>query len=86
MINAITNIQNFPASLLPVTNALKAHISLFAAQVIYALNYSIAKDLMPTHIGPLALVLLRISGAGALFWVLSLFTKKKVYIKAISKS
>lgn len=60
-----------------MSNALKAHISLFAAQVIYALNYSIAKDLMPVHIGPLALVLLRISGACALFWILSLFTKKE---------
>jgi drug/metabolite transporter (DMT)-like permease len=60
-----------------VSNALKAHISLFAAQVIYALNYSIAKDLMPHHIGPLALVLLRIAGAGLLFWILSLFTKQE---------
>jgi drug/metabolite transporter (DMT)-like permease len=60
-----------------VTNAVKAHISLFAAQVIYALNYSIAKDLMPDHIGPLALLLLRISGACALFWILSLFTEKE---------
>lgn len=60
-----------------MSNALKAHISLFAAQVIYALNYSIAKDLMPNHIGPLALVLLRIAGAGLLFWILSLFIKKE---------
>ena len=60
-----------------MSNALKAHISLFAAQVIYALNYSIAKDLMPVHIGPLALVLLRIAGAGLLFWVLALFVKKE---------
>ena len=50
---------------------------MFAAQVIYALNYSIAKDLMPDHIGPLALVLLRIGGAGLLFWILSLFVKKE---------
>lgn len=54
---------------------LKAHISLFAAQVIYALNYSIAKDLMPTYIKPLGLVMLRISGALILFWVLSFFSK-----------
>jgi len=64
-----------------VTNTLKAHISLFAAQVIYAANYSIAKDLMPVHIGPLALVLLRIAGAGALFWLLALFTKKESLAK-----
>ena len=64
-----------------MTNVLKAHISLFAAQVIYALNYSIAKDLMPVHIGPLALVFLRILGACALFWLLSLFTKKETLHK-----
>ncbi len=66
---------------MPVTDTLKAHISLFAAQVIYALNYSIAKDLMPNHIGPLALVLLRITGAGLLFWILSLFIKKESLAK-----
>jgi drug/metabolite transporter (DMT)-like permease len=60
-----------------VTDSLKAHISLFSAQVIYALNYSIAKDLMPFHIGPLALVFLRISGACLLFWILALFTKQE---------
>lgn len=54
---------------------LKAHTSLFLAQVIYALNYSIAKDLMPTHIQPLGLVFMRIAGATILFWLLSFFTK-----------
>ena len=60
-----------------MNSPLKAHISLFAAQVIYALNYSIAKDLMPVYIKPLGLVMLRISGALLLFWVLSLFSKKE---------
>lgn len=60
-----------------MNNALKAHISLFSAQLIYAMNYSIAKDLMPTHIGPVALVALRIAGACLLFWILSLFTRKE---------
>jgi drug/metabolite transporter (DMT)-like permease len=60
-----------------MSNTLKAHISLFAAQVIYALNYSIAKDLMPGFIGPFALVLLRIAGAGLLFWILSLFSNQE---------
>ncbi len=58
-----------------MTNALKGHIALFAAQLIYALNYSIAKGLMPTYIGPLAIVFMRVIGACALFWLLSLFTK-----------
>jgi drug/metabolite transporter (DMT)-like permease len=58
-----------------MNSSLKAHISLFIAQVIYALNYSIAKDLMPTYIKPLGLVMMRITGALLLFWSLSLFSK-----------
>lgn len=56
-----------------LTKALQGHIALFAAQVIYALNYSIAKGLMPDYISPIALVFLRILGAGLLFWITSLF-------------
>ena len=55
----------------------KAHLSLLAAQIIYALNYSIAKDLMPTFIGPAGLVFMRVSGACILFWTISLFTEKE---------
>lgn len=58
-----------------MTKESKAHIALFVAQVIYALNYSIAKDLMPDHLKPFTIVLLRITGACILFWLLSLFTK-----------
>ncbi len=53
----------------------KAHISLLAAQVIYALNYSIAKDLMPDHIKPFGLVMMRATGAFILFWLVSFFSK-----------
>ena len=55
----------------------KAHIYLLLAQVIYALNYSIAKDLMPDAIHPFALVFLRILGAMILFWGLSFFYPKE---------
>ncbi len=50
-------------------------MALFAAQIVYALNYSIAKGLMPNYISPLALVFLRVIGACVLFWILSLFIK-----------
>lgn len=68
-----------------MTDALKGHIALFAAQIIYAMNYSIAKDLMPDFIGPLALVCFRIVGACALFWLLSLFVKTQKVEKADMK-
>jgi drug/metabolite transporter (DMT)-like permease len=62
--------------------SLKAHISLFIAQVIYALNYSIAKGVMPLYISPFGLVMLRIIGACLLFWLLSLFSKPEKVAKA----
>jgi drug/metabolite transporter (DMT)-like permease len=60
-----------------MNSSLKAHISLFLAQVIYALNYSIAKDLMPIYIKPLGLVMMRITGALFLFWIMSFFSKRE---------
>jgi drug/metabolite transporter (DMT)-like permease len=69
-----------------VSSSAKAHIALFSAQVIYALNYSLAKGLMPDFIGPFALVFLRIIGAAILFWILSLFLKtQKVEAKDMKR-
>ncbi len=60
----------------------KAHISLFIAQVIYALNYSIAKDVMPNYVKPFGVVMMRILGAFILFWTLSFFLKTEKVDKA----
>ncbi len=65
-----------------MNSTLKAHLSLFIAQVIYAMNYSIAKDLMPDAIKPLGLVMLRIVGALLLFWTFSFFIKSEKIEKA----
>jgi drug/metabolite transporter (DMT)-like permease len=53
-----------------------AHIALLGANIIYGLNYSIAKYAMPGHIKPFALVSLRSVMAAAMFWTASLFIKK----------
>jgi drug/metabolite transporter (DMT)-like permease len=58
-----------------LTKALKGHIALLAAQIIYALNYSLAKGLMPGFMKPIPLVFYRIVGAMVLFWILSIFVK-----------
>lgn len=58
-----------------MNKALKGHIALFSVQIVYALNYSIAKGLMPVFIKPIALVFARILGAAILFWLLSYFVK-----------
>ena len=54
-----------------------AHISLLAANIIYGLNYYIAKAVMPDQIKPFALVSLRSISAAFLFWTTSLFMPKE---------
>lgn len=45
-----------------------AHIAIFSANLIYGINYTVAKDVMPNYIEPLGFIFLRVSGAGILFW------------------
>jgi drug/metabolite transporter (DMT)-like permease len=54
-----------------------AHISLLAANLIYGLNYIIAKAVMPGSIGPYALVALRSVSATILFWIAGLFIPRE---------
>ncbi|MDJ0644815.1 MAG: DMT family transporter [Flavobacteriaceae bacterium] len=49
----------------------------FVVAIIYGLNYIIAKDVMPTYVKPFGFILIRVSGATVLFWILSLFYKKQ---------
>jgi drug/metabolite transporter (DMT)-like permease len=54
-----------------------AHLSLLGANIIYGLNFSIAKAVMPDSIKPFALVSLRSISAAALFWITSMFMPKE---------
>lgn len=47
---------------------LAAHLALFVVNLIYGINYPIAKSLMPGVVGPSGFILLRVLGAGLLFW------------------
>ena len=47
-----------------------AHISLFFANLIYAINYTFAKDVMPDFIQPSGFILLRVIGAVILFSIM----------------
>ena len=61
-----------------------AHISLFVANLIYAINYTFAKDVMPNFIQPSGFILLRVIGAVTLFsLVYFLFMNEKVDKKDI---
>ena len=45
----------------------------FTATIIYGLNHTIAKEIMPKYIEAFGLVQLRLLGAGIAFWIFSLF-------------
>ena len=53
-----------------------------AASVIYGINHTIAKNLMPEIIQPYGFIFLRISGAAILFWLLSLFLPSEKIAKS----
>jgi drug/metabolite transporter (DMT)-like permease len=50
-----------------------AHLSLLAANIIYGINYSVAKAVMPDQIRPFALLSVRSVAAAAIFWIAGLF-------------
>ncbi|MFN8210495.1 MAG: DMT family transporter [Bacteroidales bacterium] len=54
-----------------------AHLALLAANIIYGLNFTIAKSVMPGAIKPFALVSLRSLVTTILFWLTSLFLPKE---------
>lgn len=62
-----------------LNRTLLAHLALLIANLIYAINYTFAKDVMPDYIQPSGFILLRVIGALILF-ALSyfLFVKEKV--------
>jgi len=50
--------------------SVRAHFALFTVNFIYGVNYVVAKGLMPTVIGPSGFIVLRVLGAGSLFWLM----------------
>lgn len=70
--------------MLPRSNAL-AHLALFTVNFIYGVNYVVAKGLMPTVIGPSGFILLRVLGAGALFWLLRALRPQQVALADLGR-
>jgi drug/metabolite transporter (DMT)-like permease len=61
---------------------IKGHILILMANVLFAVNIPISKSLIPSHVTPEALTLLRIVFGCVLFWITSLFVKnEKVALK-----
>lgn len=51
------------------------------ATLIYGVTFTIAKDVMPLYVKPYAFILLRVSGATAIFWIVGLFVKSQKIAK-----
>ncbi len=55
-----------------------AHLALFTVNLLYGVNYVVAKGLMPNTIKPNGFILLRVSGAVILFWLFLLNKLEKI--------
>lgn len=61
---------------------LKGHILILITNILFAINMPISKYLLPSHVQPEALTIMRMGSACLLFWLTSLFIKReKVTIK-----
>jgi drug/metabolite transporter (DMT)-like permease len=52
---------------------LKSHLAIIGANIIWGLNYVIAKGIMPDFLLPRAIIFLRVAGTAILFWILHIF-------------
>jgi drug/metabolite transporter (DMT)-like permease len=64
-----------------MSESLKAHIALLGAAIIYGANYVIAKSVMPEPISANGFIVMRVVGAGLLFWFIRFWVKEKIQRK-----
>jgi len=62
-----------------------AHLALFTVNLVYGLNYVVAKGLMPGVIGPSGFIVLRVLGAGTLFWLVRALRPERVAAPDIAR-
>jgi len=60
-----------------MSKRLWAHLAILGANVIYGVNYSIAKEIMPDFITPFGFIFCRVSGALLLFWSFGFLAKSE---------
>ena len=61
-----------------MTSNIKAHLALLGANIIYGINYTVAKDVMPEFISPFGFIFCRVTGALFLFWLVFAFSYEKI--------
>lgn len=62
-----------------MSKIVKAHLSLFFVNTLYGASHLLAKGVMPTFLSPATFILIRVTGATLLFWIVkSIFVREKV--------
>ncbi len=65
---------------------LTAHLAVLGANIIFGLNYVIAKGIMPHWMEPRAIIFFRVTGAATVFWLIEMFTvREKVARKDLKR-
>ncbi|MEJ2593835.1 MAG: DMT family transporter [bacterium] len=63
-------------------STLLAHLAVMGANIIYGINYVVAKGIMPDFMQPRMIILLRVTGAALIFWsVASFYPRQRVDLK-----
>lgn len=70
------NLKHSTSNLLP-------HFAILGANLIYGVNYSIAKDVMPAYIQPFGFIFYRVLGALMLFGMIASFYRQKIAKKDV---
>ncbi len=58
-----------------------AHLAVLWANIIYGINYVVAKGIMPDYLEPRAIIFLRVAGATIIFWIVSFFFFKEKVVR-----
>lgn len=67
-----------------MSEKLKGHVLILIANILFAVNMPISKYLLPGHLTPEALTIMRMAFACVMFWITSLFVRQeKVPLKDI---
>ncbi|MDH6358056.1 DMT family transporter [Parabacteroides sp. PF5-9] len=56
---------------------LKGHALILMANILFAINMPVSKYLLPSHVSPESLTIMRMAFACVMFWVTSLFVKQE---------
>jgi drug/metabolite transporter (DMT)-like permease len=79
-------LQTGAGSLFSDRRSFVAHLAAIGANIIFGINYVVAKGIMPDFLLPRAVIFLRVTGAMAIFWLVSLFfPRQKVAPKDLKK-